>query len=147
MAVAAVLFSIRPRWAAAIGVAASACAVACDPGYAVEGTVRDPSGVAIAGATVTKSCPGGGAEKMSTLADGHFSFGGVGGAFGAEKCSLLVEAPGYTSRTLHTYDVCYFNSEDHSHRSWPCTAAKGDVTLAKCRAGAGTVVRTPIPVQ
>lgn len=107
------------------------CVLACDPTYGVHGTVRDASGAPISGANVQKTCPSGHNQSMSTGADGAFSFGGVGGAFEASKCMLVVEAPGYAARTMHTYDVCYTNSEDGAHSAYPCPAGKGDVTLTK----------------
>jgi hypothetical protein len=125
----------RSTWRVSVTVllasAFGACAVACDPTYGVEGTVRDATGAPLAGATVTKTCPKGAPETETTVADGRFSFGGVGGSFEASACTLIVEAPGHTARTLHTYDVCYHNTEDRSHRTWPCTAGKGDVKLTK----------------
>jgi hypothetical protein len=102
---------------------------ACDPTYAIEGTVARTGGSAIEGATVKKSCPSGNDQTVSTDARGHFAFGGVGGASEAGTCSLIVEALGFRSRTVRTIDVCYRNTEDQGHESWPCAAGKGVITL------------------
>jgi hypothetical protein len=104
---------------------------ACDPTYAVEGTVAQTGGAGIGGATVKMSCPSGHDATVTTDARGHFSFGGVGGAFEAGTCSLVVEALGFRSRTVRTIDVCYRNTEDHGHESWPCGTGKGVVTLER----------------
>jgi hypothetical protein len=120
---------LAPLTAFTLCAAAAMATAACDPVYDVQGTVHDPAGAPIVGAAVTKSCPSGRTEHETTDAAGQFSFGGVGGSFEAGKCSLTIDAPGYTRLTLRTYDVCYQNSEDAPHRNWPCTAGKGVVTL------------------
>jgi hypothetical protein len=102
---------------------------ACDPTYAVEGTVARTGGSAISGATVKKTCPSGNDETVTTDARGRFKFSGVGGASEAGTCSLVVEALGFRSRTVRTVDVCYRNTEDTGHESWPCGTGKGVVTL------------------
>ena len=104
---------------------------ACDPTYAIEGTVAHTGGAGIEGATVKKSCPSGNDETVTTDGRGHFSFGGVGGAAEAGTCSLVVEALGFRSRTVRTIDVCYRNTEDRGHESWPCGTGKGVVTLER----------------
>jgi hypothetical protein len=109
---------------------AAALTSACDPTYGVAGTVVDPRGVPIVGASVTMTCPKGPGDRAVTDAAGKFSFGGVGGSFEAGSCTLLFEAAGFRPLRLRTIDVCYHNTEDRPHRSWPCTPPRGKVTLA-----------------
>ena len=102
--------------------------VACDPTYSVSGTVVDASGAAVAGATVTMACPSGRTEAATSSAGGEFAFGGVGGSFEAPKCSLRIEKPGFTARTVRTTDACYRGTQA-SNAGVPCKAGEGRLVL------------------
>ena len=107
----------------------------CDPGWKIEGTVVDPSGAPIAGASVALTCPGGGTgsgpvpQTIVTAADGRFSFGGVSGAANAGKCSLAISKAGFTPKTLGAPDAC-FRSTQTGNFAQPCAPADGRITLA-----------------
>jgi hypothetical protein len=108
-----------------------ACAVvcwACDPAYAVTGTVVDGKGAPIGGATVTMSCPSGSARKETTGPSGEFQFGGVGGTAEAPSCTLRVEAAGFAVKTMPTTLAC-FRSSTKGNYGKPCSPGEGKVTL------------------
>jgi hypothetical protein len=102
--------------------------VACDPTFSVSGTVVDASGAPVAGATVTMACPSGRTETVTTSAGGEYAFGGVGGSFEAPKCSLRIEKPGFTARTVRTTDACYRGTQAHNAGT-PCKPGEGKVVL------------------
>jgi len=101
---------------------------ACDPAYHVEGLLVDPAGKPLSGATVTKICPKE-KESVTTITDGRFSFGGVGGAFEAGSCNLRIDAPGFQQRTLSTQDACYRNTQDGTYKKGACKPDDGKITL------------------
>ncbi len=104
---------------------------ACDPVFHVEGTVVDPTGAPVDGATVTYSCPSGRTESATTSAAGTFSFGGVGGTFEAPSCSLRIEKPGFVALTIPTKAACFRSTEVAAKPGTPCAAGEGRLVLAR----------------
>jgi len=106
----------------------------CDPGWKIEGTVVDPSGAPIAGASVALTCPGGGTgagpmpQTIVTDPTGRFSFGGVSGAMNADKCSLAISKAGLTTKTITAPDACFRSTRARNYGT-PCAPADGRVTL------------------
>ena len=112
----------------AVALVALLAATGCDPTYSVSGTVVDASGAAVIGATVTKACPSGGTEVVTTTVTGEFAFGGVGGSFEAPKCSLRIEKAGFKTQTVRTMDACYRGTKE-GNAGKPCAPGEGKVTL------------------
>lgn len=112
----------------AVALFALLAATGCDPTYSVSGTVVEPSGAAVIGATVTKACPSGGTEVETTTGSGEFAFGGVGGSFEAPKCSLRIEKAGFKTQTVRTTDVCYRGTKE-GNAGKPCGPGEGKITL------------------
>lgn len=117
------------RKASALAVLALGTA-ACDPNWSGTGHVVDAAGKPVASATVSLVCPSGRSGSSKVDATGAFSFGGVGSAFEAPKCSVEIAAPGYVTRTVRTSDLCYRNTEDHAGTG-PCKPGEGKLTLAR----------------
>jgi hypothetical protein len=95
---------------------------ACDPMYRIEGVVADSTGKPIAGVTVNKTCPSS-TQEATTDERGAFGFGGVGGAFEADRCTLTLAKPGYAARTVPPTAVCYRNTRHHDIDE-PCANRK-----------------------
>lgn len=106
----------------------------CDPGWNIEGTVVDPSGAPIAGASVALSCPGAGTgagpvpETVVTDPAGHFRFGGISGERNSDKCTLAISKSGLTPKTIAATDAC-FRSSHTRNLGAPCAPTDGRVTL------------------
>ncbi len=107
----------------------------CDPGWKIEGTVVDPAGAPVDGASVSLGCPGGGtgagpvAQTQMTNASGHFAFGGVSGAANAGKCSLAIGKAGFTTKTAFAPDACYRSTQTGNYAT-PCAPSDGRITLS-----------------
>ena len=104
--------------------------LACgDPVYSINGTVQEgAAGAPLVGAKVTKTCPKTSPETATTDASGHFEFGGVGGSFDADKCTLSVAATGYTPQTIPSTSAC-LRSTHLGNTGKPCGPAEGKITL------------------
>ena len=71
-------------------IAALASIAACDPWFAMSGTVVDAAGRPVEGAEVSLNCDGMVPKTASTDANGHFHYGSVG-EFG-DECVVSVRS-------------------------------------------------------
>ena len=105
--------------------------LACgDPVYSIEGTVTDATGTPLVGATVKKTCPSSSPETSVTDGVGHFRFGGIGGSFDSDKCSLVIDKAGFTTQTIPSLSAC-LRSTKRGNTGKPCGAAEGKITLVR----------------
>lgn len=105
--------SAKGRWALP---ACASVLLACDPGYAIRGHVREPAvgdvaerAAPIEGAKVEVICPADYGETKSFLslptgADGGFSKSGIGGM--SLACTVHVTKAGYAPRQFLVRDLC-----------------------------------------
>ncbi|HEY1960280.1 MAG TPA: carboxypeptidase-like regulatory domain-containing protein [Polyangiaceae bacterium] len=103
---------------------------ACDPGWSGTAHLIDATGAPIAGATATLKCPSGHVEHETSDATGTFVFGGVGSSFEAPKCTVTIDAPGFASRTVTVYDLCY-RSTHAGNAGVPRKPGEGTILLSR----------------
>lgn len=100
--------------------AAALLGAACDPAFAIEGSVKSPSG-ALAGAEVTLACPPDPPVRLTTDALGHLAYHRIGTANPA--CRVIISKQGFRPRDLSLAEIC------NSHFGLACSGARLDVEL------------------
>jgi hypothetical protein len=102
-------------------------AAACEPGWSVQGHVRDAGAGAVRGAGVSLSCPGQQDLAATTDQDGVFQLRGRGPG-PALDCAIVVAAPAFVRSRFPLAQACEDARDDLPRR---CEVALVDAVLSR----------------